>query len=231
MMETILLALFFIIFTFAAYFLMNLLYIRFHYSFLMPALTATFVIVLFLLMTDTAYDTYMIGGQWIDSLLGPAVVALAIPLYKQRKLLFDNLVPVISGILVGVVIGMSTGLALAKLFGFSRTLLLSLLPKSITTPVSMEITEQLGGIPSLAAVFVMIAGFSGIIIGPAFMKMLHIKTPIGVGMGFGASAHGIGTAKALEYGAQEASVSSVAMSLSAVFGSFLAPLFVWIFYL
>lgn len=230
-MENILLALFFIGFTFAAYFFMNLLYIRFHYSFLMPALTATFIIVLFLLITGTPYETYMVGGQWIDSLMGPAVVALAIPLYKQRKLLSDNLVPVFSGILVGVVVGITTGIGLAKLFGFSRTLILSLLPKSITTPVAMEVTEQLGGIPSLAAVFVMIAGFSGIIIGPAFLKMLHIETPIGVGIGFGASAHGIGTAKALEYGAQETSVSSVAMSLSAVFGSFLAPVFVWIFYL
>lgn len=229
MMNDLFLALFFIGFTFTAYFFMNLLYIRFHFSFLMPALTATFIIVLFLLITGTPYETYMIGGHWIDSLMGPAVVALAIPLYKQRKLLLDNLVPVLSGILVGVVIGMASGIALAKLFGFSRTLILSLLPKSITTPVAMEVTEQLGGIPSLAAVFVMIAGFSGIIIGPVFLKMLRIETPIGVGMGFGAAAHGIGTAKALEYGAQETSVSSVAMSLSAVFGSFLAPVFVWIF--
>lgn len=231
MMETLFLAFFFIAFTFAAYFLMNLLYVRFHYSFLMPALTATFVIVLFLLVSGTPYDTYMVGGQWIDRLMGPAVVSLAIPLYKQRKLLLDNLVPVLAGIFTGVVVGMSTGIALAKAFGFSQTLILSVLPKSITTPVAMEVTEQLGGIPSLAAVFVMIAGFSGIIIGPAFLKLLRVTSPIGIGMGLGASAHGIGTAKALEYGPREASVSSVAMSLSAVFGSFLAPVFVWIFFL
>ncbi|HSJ37046.1 MAG TPA: LrgB family protein [Planococcus sp. (in: firmicutes)] len=230
-METLSLALFFITFTFAAYFLMNLLYIRFHYSFLMPALTATFIIVLFLLISEIPYDSYMIGGEWIDRLLGPAVVSLAIPLYKQRKLVLDNLIPVLTGIFVGVVIGMSTGIALAKAFGFSQLLILTVLPKSITTPVAMEVTKQLGGIPSLAAVFVMIAGFSGIIIGPAFLKLLRIESPIGIGMGLGASAHGIGTAKALEYGPREASVSSVAMSLSAVFGSFLAPVFVWIFFL
>ena len=85
MMSDLLVAFFFIGFTFAAYFLMNLLYIRFHFSFLMPALTATFIIVLFLLMTGTSYETYMTGGQWIDSFMGPAVVALAIPLYKQRN--------------------------------------------------------------------------------------------------------------------------------------------------
>ncbi|MFD1032758.1 LrgB family protein [Metaplanococcus flavidus] len=230
-METLTLGVFFILFTVGIYFLMNLLYIRFHFSFLMPALTATLIIVLFLLATGTSYDSYMTGGIWIDRLLGPAVVSLAIPLYKQRKLLLENLIPILTGILVGVVIGMSTGIALAKALGFSEVLILSLLPKSITSPVAMEIAEQLGGISSLSAVFVMIAGFTGIILGPAFLKMLHIKSPIGVGIGFGASAHGIGTAKALEYGAREASVSSVAMSLSAVFGSFLAPAFVWLFLL
>lgn len=230
-MDTFSLAVFFIVFTFAVYFLMNLLYRRFYYSFLMPALTATLIIVLTLLVTETSYETYMTGGEWIDRLLGPAVVALAIPLYKQRKLIAANFIPILTGIFIGVIIGMSTGIAIAKLFGFSRVILLSILPKSITSPVAMDISEQLGGISSLAAVFVMIAGFSGIIVGPAFLKLLQIDTPLGRGMGFGASAHGIGTAKALEYGPEEASVSSVAMSLSAVFGSFLAPIFVWIFYL
>lgn len=230
-METLSVAFFFIALTFAAYFLLNLLYIRFHYSFLMPALTATFIIVLFLLASGISYDTYMIGGEWIDRLLGPAVVSLAIPLYKQRKLVLDNVVPVLAGIFVGVVTGMSTGIALAKAFDFSQLLILSVLPKSITTPVAMEVSEQLGGIPSLAAVFVMIAGFTGIILGPAFLRLLRIESAIGIGMGLGASAHGIGTAKALEYGPREASISSVAMSLSAVLGSFLAPVFVWIFFL
>lgn len=230
-MATFSLPIFFILLTVTLYFLMNFLYKRFHYSFLMPALTCTFAIVLLLLLSGTAYETYMLGGVWIDRLLGPAVVSLAIPLYKQRKLLFDNLVPILTGIMAGVVIGLSSGIVLAKIFGFSQLLILSLLPKSVTTPIAMEITEQLGGIPSLAAVFVMIAGFSGFTIGPFFLKRLRIDTPIGIGVGLGSSAHGIGTAKALEYGPQEASISSVAMSLSAVFGSFLAPLFVWLVYL
>lgn len=228
-METLALTLLYIVFTITVYFLMNLLYIQFHYSFLMPALTASLLIVLFLLASGISYETYMTGGKWIEQLLGPAVVSLAIPLYKQRKLLFDNLVPVLTGIFTGVVIGISTGIALAQAFGFSQVLILSLLPKSITSPVAMQLAAQLGGISSLAAVFVMIAGFSGIIIGPALLKSLRITSPIGIGIGLGASAHGIGTAKALEYGQQEASVSSVAMSLSAVFGSFLAPVFVWLF--
>lgn len=231
MMDTLSLAVLFITFTFVVYFLMNLLYVKLHYSFLMPALTATFIIVSVLLISGTSYDTYMIGGEWIDRLLGPAVVSLAIPLYKQRKLLLEHFVSILTGIFIGVVVGMSTGIALAKAFGFSELIILSVLPKSITTPVAMEVTKQLGGVSSLTAVFVMVAGFSGIIIGPAFLKLLRIDSAIGIGIGLGASAHGIGTAKALEYGPQEASVGSVAMSLSAVFGSFLAPVFVWIFFL
>ena len=230
-MDTLSLAVLFITFTFVVYFLMNLLYVKLHYSFLMPALTATFIIVSVLLISGTSYDTYMIGGEWIDRLLGPAVVSLAIPLYKQRKLLLEHFVSILTGIFIGVVVGMSTGIALAKAFGFSELIILSVLPKSITTPVAMEVTKQLGGVSSLTAVFVMVAGFSGIIIGPAFLKLLRIDSAIGIGIGLGASAHGIGTAKALEYGPQEASVGSVAMSLSAVFGSFLAPVFVWIFFL
>ncbi|WP_203333949.1 LrgB family protein [Planococcus beigongshangi] len=230
-MQPFLLAVFFIALTVGIYFFMNLLYLKFHYSVLMPALTATSLIILFLSFTDVSYNAYMVGGEWIDRLLGPAVVALAIPLYKQRKLLFENLMPIFTGTLAGVMIGLTTGITLAKSLGFSDVLVSSLLPKSITSPVAMEIAEQIGGIPSLAAVFVMIAGFTGIIIGPAVLRLLHIDTAIGLGMGYGASAHGIGTAKALEYGAREASVSSVAMSLSAIFGSFLAPLFAWLFHL
>lgn len=230
-MTILLLALCFVFFTILAYVLMNLLYIKFHYSFLMPAITATLIIVVALLLLGISYDTYMIGGIWIERLLGPAVVSLAIPLYKQRKLLFDNFIPVLTGVLIGVTVGMSSGITLAKLLNFHNTETLSLLPKSITSPVAMQIADQIGGISSLAAVFVMISGFSGIIIGPVFLKWLRIDSPIGQGIGFGAAAHGLGTAKALEYGPQQASVSSVAMSLSAVFGSFLGPVFVWIFHL
>ena len=230
-METFWLAIFFIGLTVVLYFILNILYVRYRWTILTPVLTTTFVLVIILLLFNIPYDTYMIGGSWIDKLLGPAVVSLAIPLYKQRELLLQNLIPVAAGVLSGVVVGMSSGIVLAKLFRFSNETILALLPKSITTPVAMQIAGQLGGIPSLAAVFVMISGFSGIVVGPAFLKWLRIDSPIGRGIGLGASAHGLGTAKAFEYGPQEASMSSVAMSLSAVFGSFLGPVFVWLFFL
>src|SRR5690606_19271298 len=119
--------------------------------------------------------------------------------------LFNNMLPILSGIAAGVVVGMASGILFTQLFRFSEELILTVLPKSLTTPVAMQVASNLGGIPSLAAVFVMVAGFTGYIFGPALLKWLHIDSPIGRGIGLGTSAHGMGTAKAFEYGQQEAS--------------------------
>ena len=138
-METFWLAIFFIGLTVVLYFILNILYVRYRWTILTPVLTTTFVLVIILLLFNIPYDTYMIGGSWIDKLLGPAVVSLAIPLYKQRELLLQNLIPVAAGVLSGVVVGMSSGIVLAKLFRFSNETILALLPKSITTPVAMQL--------------------------------------------------------------------------------------------
>ena len=102
---------------------------------------------------------------------------------------------------------------------FQKKSYLTLLPKSITTPIAIQIASALGGVSSLAAVFVMIAGFTGVLLGPTFFRWLRIDTAIGRGIGLGAAAHALGTSKAMEYGEQEASMSSVAMTLSAIVGS------------
>lgn len=214
--------------TVSVYLLTNYLYVRYRKTLLNPVLASTVILVLVLVVGNIPYDTYMTGGSWIGTLLGPAVVALAVPLYKQRSLLFSNLGPIVSGIAAGVVVGMASGILFTQLFRFSEELVLTVLPKSLTTPVAMQIASNLGGIPSLAAVFVMVAGFTGYIIGPVLLKWLHIDSAIGRGIGLGTSAHGMGTAKAFEYGQQEASMSSVAMTLSAVFGALLGPVAAWL---
>ena len=135
-----------------------------------------------------------------------------------------------AGVTAGALAGMLSGALLAKLLRFSNEMVMTILPKSITTPVAMQLAEGLGGIPSLAAVFVMIAGFTGLIIGPRLLKGLGVESSIGRGIGLGSSAHGLGTAKAFEYGIEDASMSSVAMTLSAVVGSFLGPVIVWLFF-
>lgn len=229
-MSAFLVAIIVVFMTLAIYLCMNRLYRHIHLPFLMPALTTPLVIIIILICFRIPYKTYMIGGEWINHLLGPAVVSLAYPLYKQRNALIENLFPILGSVLVGSVAGITSGLILAQSLGFAKELIITLVPKSITTPVAMQIASELGGIPSLATVFVMIAGFSGVIFGPYLFKWLRIDSTLGQGIGLGCASHAIGTAKAFEYGEHAVSMSSVAMTLSAIMGSIIGPLVVWLFY-
>lgn len=204
-------------------------YVRFSYPILIPVLTTTIFVILLLLAFHVSYDEYMIGGKWINSLLGPAVVALAYPLYKQREMLVKYSVPIIGGVFVGLFAGMISGLVFAEVFGVDRSLILSIIPKSITTPVAIEIATGLGGVPSMTVVFVMIAGFSGVILGPILLKWIRIKSSLGKGIALGSASHALGTSKAFEYGELTVSMSSVSMTLSAVLGSVFGPIVVWLF--
>lgn len=225
-----LLTVLFFIMTITTYMVMNFFYVKYRRSFLIPILTSTVVMIVILLLFKVPYTTYMIGGKWLDVLLGPAIVALAIPLFKQQDLLKKNVLPIIGGVLMGVLAGMGSGMFFAELFGFSQAILLSLLPKSITTPIAIQITAAVGGISSLATVFVMIAGFTGVIFGPLLFKWTRMDMAMGRGIGLGAAAHALGTSKAIELGEQEASMSSVSMTLCAIIGSIVGPVMVWIFY-
>ncbi|MGV4964699.1 LrgB family protein [Priestia aryabhattai] len=204
-------------------------YVRFSYPILIPVLTTTIFVILLLLTFHVSYDEYMIGGKWINSLLGPAVVALAYPLYKQREMLVKYSVPIIGGVFVGLFAGMISGLVFAEVFGVDRSLILSIIPKSITTPVAIQIATGLGGVPSMTVVFVMIAGFSGVILGPLLLKWIRIKSSLGKGIALGSASHALGTSKAFEYGELTVSMSSVSMTLSAVLGSVFGPIVVWLF--
>lgn len=225
-----LLAVGFVLFNIVIYLLMDLLYKRYRLPVLIPALTATFTVVVLLLGFDISYETYMIGGEWINRLLGPAVVSLAYPLYKQRHALWENLPAVLGGTVTGLLFGMLSGLLMAAGLGFSKVYVLSILPKSITTAVAIQISDNLGGNSSLTAVFVMIAGFTGAIGGPYIIKMFRIRSKSGIGIGLGAASHALGTAKALEYGEEAVSMSSVAMTVSAIVGSIAGPFVAWIMY-
>ncbi|MDC7770472.1 LrgB family protein [Priestia megaterium] len=228
-MQEFFIALFIIIATVALYLVMAKIYVRFSYPILIPVLTTTVFVILLLLAFHISYDEYMIGGKWINSLLGPAVVALAYPLYKQREMLVKYSIPIIGGVFVGLFAGMISGLVFAEVFGIDRSLILSIVPKSITTPVAIQIATGLGGVPSMTVVFVMIAGFSGVILGPLLLKWVRIKSSLGKGIALGSASHALGTSKAFEYGELTVSMSSVSMTLSAVLGSVFGPIVVWLF--
>ncbi|WP_252504932.1 LrgB family protein [Sporosarcina sp. Marseille-Q4943] len=220
-----------ILLTVIAYLAMSKIYKKYSYSFLIPVLTATTIIIIILSLFHIPYESYMSGGQWISSLLGPSVVALAYPLYKQRQFLLDHLAPIIGGVFVGATSGMVSVALLAKIFGVNHSLTLSLIPKSLTTPIAIEVAKGLGGNASLAVVGVMIAGIFGAIAAPSIFKWLRVRSPMGRGIALGSASHAIGTAKAAEYGELTFSMSSVTMALCAIIGSVLGPIVVWVFHI
>ncbi|GGN50724.1 MULTISPECIES: LrgB family protein [Oceanobacillus] len=190
----------------------------------LPIVAVSAIMILALLLFDIPYETYMIGGQWIEFLMGPAVVALALPLYRHYDMLKKYMKPIFAGVTIGAFVGVTTGLFMAKALGFERELILALLPKSVTTPVAISIGETLEGPLSLTAVFVVIAGVSGAIISPVIFKLFKLERPIGRGIGMGSASHAIGTATSMDRDALEGSISSIAMILSAIIVSILAPL-------
>ncbi|WP_017756164.1 LrgB family protein [Calidifontibacillus oryziterrae] len=214
--------------TIITYNLMKKIYIKFFTPFMVPILTTTVVIAGVLLFFQIPYETYMVGGKWIVHLLGPAVVALAYPLYNQLDTIKKYGTPIIAGVFCGTIIGIVSGIELSILFKIEKITTYSLVPKSVTSPVAMDIASVIGGNPTLAAVFVMVAGVFGAVFGPYLIKWIRINHFIGKGIGFGTAAHGIGTSKALELGEREGAISSIAMTLSTIFASVLSPVFVYL---
>lgn len=210
--------------TIIAYLLARRIYQRVYTPLLLPVASATFIIIIFLLIFRIPYETYMIGGEWINKFLGPAVVALAIPLYQHRDTLVKLAYPLLIGSFVGAIIGIFTGVLMTKWVGFDEDIIYSITPKSVTTPVAMDISQSLGGIGTLAALFVMIAGISGAMLCTYIYDIFKLKHPVSRGVGLGAASHAIGTAKALENSELEGSISTIAMILSAVFVSMITPI-------
>ena len=218
-------ALVMIIGTIVLFYGMTFVYRRFTYPLLIPIFSTTVLLVIILVISKIPYDTYMSGGKWINELLGPTVVSMAYPLYVHREKIFKYKVPILLSVVIAMLSGLISITILAKLMLLDDHILLSLLPKSITTPVSMPISESIGGVPTLTAVFVIIAGLVGAILGPIIFRVCHIEQAISKGISMGSAAHGIGVSRLTEYGEEALTMGSVSMTLSAILGSFVCPLF------
>lgn len=218
-----------IISTLVVYLFMAKVYKRYNYPFLMPVITASIIIIVCLLVLHIPYEVYMEGGKWLQQLLGPAVVALAYPLYNQRQLLVKYKYSIISSLFIAMFSGLISVYMLLVLFRIEKELILTALPKSLTTPIAMQVSETIGGIAPLTAVLVMIAGFTGAILGPYVYKLGRVESPISRGVSMGSASHGVGISKLNEYGEEDLSIGSVSMSLSAVIGAIVCPIFALLF--
>jgi predicted murein hydrolase (TIGR00659 family) len=194
-----------------------------------PLLISCTLIVIFLLKFNISLETYNKGGQMISFFLAPATVVLAVPLYKKLKLLKANAVPILTGIVAGSVTGMSSIILLGKLFGLNETLKLSLVPKSVTTPIGIDISSQLGGIQPVTVAAIIITGIFGAVAGPFICKLLKVKDKVAVGIAMGTASHALGTTKAVELGETEGAMSSLAVGVAGLITVILAPLIVKLF--
>lgn len=188
-----------------------------------PLLIAMAIIIALLTLMGVDYQTFNKGGAIITFFLGPATVVLAVPLFKQWELLKSNLVPILAGIAVGSVAGVASIIVLGKLLGLDTVLIASMVPKSTTTPIAIEISEVLGGNPSLTATFVSITGITGFIGGARIIDAFGIKNPIAKGIAMGTTSHAVGTAKAMELGEVEGAMSSLSIGIAGIITVFLIP--------
>ena len=188
-----------------------------------PVLTSVAVLIILLVLTNTSYETYFKGGQFVHFLLGPATVALAIPLYQQCSKLRQLFLPVAITVISGVIIGAFSSIGIAWFLGASLQTQLSLAPKSVTAPVAMGISEQIGGLPSLTAVLVVVTGIIGAVIGTKLLELMRIKDDSVKGIAMGITAHGIGTARAFQVSSEMGAFSGLAMALSAFATAVILP--------
>lgn len=188
-----------------------------------PVLTSVAMLIGLLLLTNTTYEDYFEGGQFVHFLLGPATVALAVPLYQQFSRLRTLWLPVTISLVSGVLIAAGSSIGLAWLLGGSMEVQMSLAPKSATAPVAMGISENIGGLPSLTAVLVVITGIIGAVLGTKLFEWMQIKDDSVKGIAMGVAAHGIGTARAFQVSPQMGAFSGLAMALSAFATAIIVP--------
>jgi predicted murein hydrolase (TIGR00659 family) len=185
---------------------------------------AVLLLIAVLTLTGTSYETYFDGAQFVHFLLGPATVALAIPLYDNLRIVRRSVVPLAVALAAGSVTAIVSAVAIAWLLGADPVTLKSLAAKSVTTPIAMAISERIGGLPSLTAVFVLLTGVTGGMIVTPLMNLIRVRDGRAVGLAAGVAAHGVGTARAFQVGELAGTFAGTAMALNGLLTAILAPL-------
>ncbi|TBU95822.1 LrgB family protein [Phytopseudomonas dryadis] len=210
--------------TLGAYQLAIAVYEKTRWVFLQPVLVSTLTVIGILLLCGLSFDQYQSGAEALTVFLGPATVALAVPLYLNLRRIRQVFWPTLLTLLIAGVVATVLGVALAWAFGAEHSMLMSMAPKSVTSPIAMLVASQIGGLAALAAVFVMITGVLGAIIGPSLLRGCGVRHPAALGMALGMTAHAVGTSRAMQESEECGAFAALAMSLMGVFTAVLLPL-------
>ncbi|HIW16812.1 MAG TPA: LrgB family protein [Firmicutes bacterium] len=197
---------------------------RFNNPLLNPFLISVIIIIAALKLMGLDYDSYYASARHISFLVTPATVCLAIPLYRQLAVLKSNLPAVLAGIGVGVLINAAAIVVFAKVFSLGHSEFVSLLPKSITTPIGMALSGEYGGTQSMTVVAILVTGITGNVAGEQLLKLVRVRRAVSRGLAMGASSHAIGTAKAVEMGDTEGAMSGLAIAVTGVLTVAVMPL-------
>lgn len=202
--------------------------VRARYRWVNPLVAASVVLILLLYALHIPYATYRAGGDVFSYLLGPATVALAVPMHNQSSKLRVSLRSFAVVVMAGSMVGMLTAGGVAWMLGASHRAIMSAIPKSVTTPIAIEVSKQLGGDPAITAAMVLITGVVGSIVGPSVLRLVQISHDNAIGAAIGTSSHAIGTASLIRNSEAQGSVSSLAMTMAGVFTSISATLLILI---
>ena len=197
----------------AAYEVGSILKKKFKSPLLNPLLISIILVIAILVALDVDYQSYNISAKYLSYLLTPATVCLAIPLYEQIEKLKSNWKAIVAGIVSGIISCVLCVYAFSLIFGLTHV---TLLPKSITTAIGMDVSTELGGITTITVAVIIITGVFGNIVGEPICKLFHITEPVAKGVGMGSSAHAIGTAKAMEMGEVEGAISSLSIAVTGL---------------
>lgn len=209
--------------TFAIFYLAKFLQKKTGQVLLNPILLTVAILIAFLKLTDISYETYNEGGHLIEFWLRPAVVALGVPLYLQLETIKKQLLPILLSQFAGCVVGVISVVLIAKLMGASQEVILSLAPKSVTTPIAMEVSQSIGGIPSLTAAVVVVVGLLGAVFGFKTMQIMRVGSPIAQGLSMGTAAHAVGTSTAMDVSSKYGAYASLGLTLNGILTALLTP--------
>jgi predicted murein hydrolase (TIGR00659 family) len=210
--------------TLAVYLASRWLYQRTRLAVLNPALVSIAVMIALLVLTRTPYAEYMRGGRLLAFWLGPAVVALGLPLAMQLDTVRRNVAAIAIGLGAGALVGIVVAVGVAVLAGATPAVVRSLAPRAATTPIAISVAARLGGIPALSAVVSIVSGAIGGFVGVPLLRALGVRSPLATGLALGAAAHGLGTARAADEGDVEGASSGMAMGIVGVLTALLAPI-------